>query len=45
MPVFINIFFSLKDYKETEDPVLYKSEKTNRGPLKEGWMVSKININ
>lgn len=25
------------DYKESEDPALFKSEKTNRGPLSPGW--------
>lgn len=24
-------------YKQTEDPKFYKSEKTGRGPLVEGW--------
>ena len=27
-----------KDYKEDEDPTLFKSEKTGRGPLKAGWI-------
>lgn len=27
-----------RDYKKDEDPSMYKSEKTNRGPLKDGWM-------
>jgi uncharacterized protein YbdZ (MbtH family) len=26
-----------KHYKENEDPKFFKSKKTNRGPLKEGW--------
>lgn len=26
------------DYVESEDPLLYKSNKTNRGPLTEGWI-------
>lgn len=26
------------DYKEDEDPSKFKSEKTGRGPLKEGWI-------
>lgn len=26
-----------KHYKETEDPKFYKSTKTGRGPLVEGW--------
>ncbi|XP_016994496.2 cytoplasmic phosphatidylinositol transfer protein 1 [Drosophila takahashii] len=28
---------SAKHYKKEEDPKFYKSEKTNRGPLTEGW--------
>ncbi|XP_016976145.1 cytoplasmic phosphatidylinositol transfer protein 1 [Drosophila rhopaloa] len=28
---------SAKHYKKEEDPKFYKSEKTNRGPLIEGW--------
>ncbi|XP_060522060.1 cytoplasmic phosphatidylinositol transfer protein 1 [Cylas formicarius] len=28
---------SAKHYKEEEDPKFYKSKKTNRGPLIEGW--------
>ncbi|XP_039483441.1 cytoplasmic phosphatidylinositol transfer protein 1 [Drosophila santomea] len=28
---------SAKHYKKEEDPKLFKSEKTNRGPLIEGW--------
>ena len=28
-------------YKENEDPKLFKSEKTGRGPLKPGWRESK----
>lgn len=27
-------------YKEAEDPKFYKSEKSGRGPLPEGWMQS-----
>jgi len=27
-----------KDYKEDEDPTLFHSEKTDRGPLAEGWI-------
>jgi len=27
-----------KDYKEEEDPTKFKSEKTGRGPLEEGWI-------
>eukprot|EP00003_Mantamonas_plastica_P031086 TRINITY_DN791_c0_g1_i3.p1 TRINITY_DN791_c0_g1~~TRINITY_DN791_c0_g1_i3.p1 ORF type:complete len:292 (-),score=88.40 TRINITY_DN791_c0_g1_i3:162-1037(-) len=27
-----------KDYKEEEDPAVFSSEKTGRGPLKEGWV-------
>ncbi|XP_053729433.1 phosphatidylinositol transfer protein alpha isoform-like [Synchiropus splendidus] len=27
----------VKDYKKEYDPTLFKSTKTNRGPLKEGW--------
>jgi len=27
-----------RDYKDSEDPSIFKSEKTNRGPLKDGWM-------
>ena len=26
-------------YKEAEDPSKFKSVKTGRGPLKDGWMV------
>lgn len=26
------------DYKEAEDPTLFKSQKTGRGPLKGDWM-------
>ncbi|KAM8854567.1 phosphatidylinositol transfer protein alpha isoform-like [Synchiropus picturatus] len=29
--------FNQKDYKKEYDPTLFKSTKTNRGPLKEGW--------
>jgi hypothetical protein len=29
-----------KDYKESEDPALFRSEKTGRGQLKEGWISS-----
>ncbi|KAH8261771.1 hypothetical protein KR026_008465, partial [Drosophila bipectinata] len=28
---------SPKHYKKEEDPKFYKSQKTNRGPLIEGW--------
>jgi len=27
-----------KDYKEDQDPALYHSEKTGRGPLKDDWI-------
>ena len=26
------------DYKQSEDPTLFQSEKTGRGPLKGQWM-------
>ena len=29
-----------KDYKQDEDPKIYKSEKTGRGPLSENWQMS-----
>ena len=29
--------FYFKDYKESEDPTKYKSEKTGRGPLGKTW--------
>lgn len=31
---------SNNDYKQDEDPTIYKSEKTGRGPLKGNWMSS-----
>jgi len=31
-----------KDYKKETDPHLYHSEKTGRGPLQAGWVVSQI---
>ena len=29
---------SSSDYCEEEDPLLYKSQKTGRGPMKEDWL-------
>ena len=29
---------SYSDYLEQEDPLLYKSTKTGRGPMKENWL-------
>ena len=29
---------SSSDYLEEEDPLLYKSKKTGRGPMKENWL-------
>ena len=29
---------SSSDYTEEEDPLLYKSKKTGRGPMKEDWL-------
>lgn len=29
---------SHSDYLEEEDPLLYKSTKTGRGPMKENWL-------
>ena len=29
---------STSDYREEEDPLLYISSKTGRGPLKENWL-------
>ena len=30
------------DYKQDEDPKIYKSEKTGRGPLSGNWQVDKL---
>ena len=30
------------DYKQDEDPKIYKSEKTGRGPLSGNWQVHKL---
>lgn len=29
----------VENYVESEDPMMFKSQKTGRGPLKEGWQV------
>jgi len=34
----VNDPISSADYRKEEDPKLYKSEKTNRGPLSEDWI-------
>ena len=33
-----------KDYKQDEDPKIFKSEKTGRGPLSGDWKVLNLNI-
>lgn len=35
---FVNDPINSSDYIEEEDPRIYRSEKTNRGPLNEGWV-------
>jgi hypothetical protein len=32
-----------KYYKSDEDPTLFKSKKTKRGPLQYGWRVNELN--
>ena len=34
----VNDPVSQNDYKETEDPKIFKSTKTDRGPLKADWI-------